>query len=138
MERTLIKNVFEMKEGDKVEMKGWVYETRDLKKVRFIVLKDMSGRMQVTGIDGKTNAESFAIMDNLSRESAILVEGTVKDSKQTPKRKKILPDKIEVIAKAADPLPIDISDYSKTELPIRLDNRFLDTRRKQTSAIFKI
>lgn len=138
MERTLIKNVFEMKEGDKVQMKGWVYETRDLKKVRFIVLKDMSGRMQVTGIDGKTNAESFAIMDNLSRESAILVEGTVKDSKQAPGGKEILPDKIEVIAKAADPLPIDVSDYSKTELPIRLDNRFLDTRRKQTSAIFKI
>ncbi len=138
MERTQIKNLFELNEGDKVQLKGWVYEARDLKKIRFIVLRDITGRVQVTGVDGKTDKDTFALMDKISRESVIIVEGTVKNSKQAPGGKEILPDKIEVIAKAADPLPIDVSDYSKTELPIRLDNRFLDLHREKAQAIFKI
>jgi aspartyl-tRNA synthetase len=138
MERTQIKNLFELNEGDKVQLKGWVYEARDLKKIRFIVLRDITGRVQVTGVDGKTDKDTFALMDKISRESVIMVEGTVKNSKQAPGGKEILPDKIEVIAKAADPLPIDVSDYSKTELPIRLDNRFLDLHREKAQAIFKI
>lgn len=138
MERTQIKNVFALNEGDKVQLKGWVYEARDLKKIRFIVLRDITGRVQVTGVDGKTDKDVFALMDKISRESVILVEGTVKNSKQAPGGKEILPDKIEVIARAADPLPIDVSDYSKTELPIRLDNRFLDLHREKAQAIFKI
>jgi nondiscriminating aspartyl-tRNA synthetase len=138
MERTQIKNLFEMKEGDQIQLKGWVYEARDLKKIRFIVLRDITGRVQVTGVDGKTDKDIFTLMDKISRESVILVEGTIKNSKQAPGGKEILPDKIEVIAKAADPLPIDVSDYSKTELPIRLDNRFLDLHREKAQAIFKV
>jgi len=35
-------------------------------------------------------------------------------------------------------LPIDVSDFSKTELPKRLDYRFLDLHRRKIQAIFKI
>jgi len=49
----------------------------------------------------------------------------------------INPDEIKVIS-AAENLPIDVSDYSKTELPKRLDYRFLDLHRQRTQAIFKI
>jgi aspartyl-tRNA synthetase len=45
---------------------------------------------------------------------------------------------MEVIAKAEQPLPIDVSDHSKTELPKRLDYRFLDLHRDRVQAIFKI
>ncbi len=138
MDRNYVKEVFEKEEGDKVRLQGWVHETRDLKKVRFLILKDITGRVQVTGVDGKTDTETFDLLDNLKRESAVEVVGIVKDSKQSPGGKEILPDSIEVIAMAEDPLPIDVSDYSKTELPLRLDNRFLDTRREKISSIFKI
>jgi len=40
MERTLIKNAFNSK--DEILLKGWVHETRDLKKVRFLILKDIT------------------------------------------------------------------------------------------------
>ena len=138
MERTYIKEVFKQKQGDKVLLKGWVHDTRDLKKIRFLILKDMSGRIQVTGVAKKTNPSTFKLLDNLTRESVIEVQGTIQDSKQAPGGKEILPDKIIVIAEAEQPLPIDVSDFSKTELPLRLDNRFLDTRRKGPSEIFKI
>ena len=35
-------------------------------------------------------------------------------------------------------MPIDVSDFSKTDLPKRLDYRFLDFHRKKVQAIFKI
>ncbi len=52
--RTLIKDVFKKKK-DKVEIIGWVHNTRDLSKVKFLVLRDVSGIIQVTGIKGKTD-----------------------------------------------------------------------------------
>ena len=45
---------------------------------------------------------------------------------------------MEIIAEAKQPLPIDVSDHSKTELPKRLDFRFLDLHREKTQAIFKV
>jgi nondiscriminating aspartyl-tRNA synthetase len=136
MERIPIKDAF--KETKPVLLKGWVHETRDLKKVRFLILKDITGRIQVTGIDGKTDAKVFDLLDNLNRESVVQVTGTLKECKQAPKGKELIPDSIEIIAEAKNPLPIDASDYSKTELPLRLDNRFLDLHSSRTQAIFKI
>ena len=136
MKRTPIKEAFKAK--DKVLLKGWVHETRDLKKVRFLILKDSTGRIQITGIDGKTNPETFELLDNLNRESVVQVTGTLKECKQAPNGKELIPDSIEIIAEAKNPLPIDASDYSKTELPLRLDNRFLDLHSARTQAIFKI
>lgn len=136
MQRTMIKNSF--KKTGKILVKGWVHETRDLKKVRFLILKDISGRIQITGIDGKTNPETFKLLDNLNRESVVEVIGELKECKQAPGGKEILPDSITMIAEAENPLPIDTSDYSKTELPLRLDNRFLDLHSQKTQAIFKI
>ena len=136
MERTPIKDAF--KESGTVLLKGWVHETRDLKKVRFLILKDITGRIQVTGIEGKTNPKTFELLDNLNRESVVQVTGTLKECKQAPNGKELIPESIEVIAEAENPLPIDVSDYSKTELPLRLDNRFLDFHSAKTQAIFKI
>ena len=136
MERTMINDSFE-KTG-KILVKGWVHETRDLKKVRFLILKDSSGRIQITGVEGKTNPETFELLDNLNRESVVEVVGELKECKQAPGGKELLPDSITIIAEAENPLPIDASDYSKTELPLRLDNRFLDLHSQRTQAIFKI
>jgi nondiscriminating aspartyl-tRNA synthetase len=138
MERTYIKKSLDLNEGDKVSLKGWVHETRDLKKVRFLVLKDITGRIQVTGVGSKTDKDTFELLDNLKRESVVEVIGEIKNSNQAPGGKEVLPEKIIVISEAADPLPIDVSDFSKTELPLRLDNRFLDLHTKKAQAIFKI
>ncbi len=136
MARTYISDAFN-KKGE-VEVCGWVHDVRDLSKVRFIVVKDVSGRIQVTGLKGKTKDDVFNLMNRLSKESVVLIRGKLKDSKQAPGGKEILPSEIELIAKAEHPLPIDVSDHSKTELPKRLDYRFLDLHRERIQAIFKI
>lgn len=134
--RTLIKDVFS-KKVKTVEIAGWVQNTRDLSKLKFLMLRDRTGIIQVTGIESKTPKEVFKDLEKISRESVIYVEGEVVESKQAPGGKEILPKKLVIINKAED-LPIDTTDFSKTELPKRLDNRFLDLHRRPIQAIFKI
>ena len=134
MERTYIKDIFEHEKEGQVLIKGWVHETRALGKVRFLLVRDITGIIQIVAVK---DSKVFEAM-NQSRENVISVEGKAVKSKQAPGGMEIVPDKIEVIAEAEQPLPIDVSDFSKTELPKRLDYRFLDFHRKRTQAIFKI
>lgn len=130
------KLIKEVKSG-KVEIIGWVHDSRALGKIRFILLKDISGLIQVTAVKGKTKEEVFDLMDKISSESVIYVKGSVIKSKKAPGGLEIVPEELKVIAEA-DKLPIDVSDFSKTELPKRLDYRFLDFHNRKTQAIFKI
>jgi len=134
--RTYIKDCF--KKTGNVELNGWVHDIRDLSKIKFIVLKDISGRIQCIGIKGETSEKIFDLISKLNRESVIKIKGEVKNSKQAPGGKEVLIKDIELIAKANEQLPIDVSDHSKTELPKRLDYRFLDLHRDKIQAIFKI
>lgn len=119
------------------EIAGWVESIRELGKIRFLVLRDASGVVQITAPKGKVKDDVFDSLKDISRESVIYAKGEVKDSKQAPGGKEIIPNKIILINKAEE-IPIDISDNSKTELPKRLDYRFLDFHRKKTQAIFRI
>jgi len=124
--------------GEKVLVKGWVHDVRDIGKIKFLLLRDITGIIQITAITGKTEEKVLESMAKIPRESVVEIEGVVKESKQAPGGFEIFPEKIEVLAEAEQPLPIDVSDFSKTELPKRLDYRFLDFHRKKTQAIFKI
>ena len=135
--RTYIRDAFTKNDGDVVELAGWVSDTRALGKIRFLMLKDISGIIQVVAVKGKADEESFELIDKISRESVIYVKGTLKVSNQAPGGKEIIPLETKLISKA-DELPIDVAEYSKTELPKRLDYRFLDLHRKSVQAIFKI
>ncbi|MEX0932751.1 MAG: aspartate--tRNA(Asn) ligase [Candidatus Pacearchaeota archaeon] len=134
--RILIKDVFSKKSGS-VEIFGWVSNTRDLSKVKFLLVRDSSGTIQVTGIKGKTDDKIFKDMEKISRESVVYVKGSVKESKQAPGGKEINPDEI-IVLNSAEELPIDVMDFSKTELPKRLDYRFLDLHRRKIQSIFNI
>jgi len=134
--RTYISDAF--KKNGEVEVIGWVHDIRDLGKIGFIILRDISGRIQLVFEKGKASEKIFEKINSLQRESVVKVKGVIKESKQAPGGKEIILKEIEVIAKAQHPLPIDVSDHSKTELPKRLDYRFLDLHREKIQAIFKI
>lgn len=137
-ERVLVSSLTAKDESKKVTVAGWLYDDRDLGKIRFIILRDGSGEIQVTGVKGDTSESVFKMMAGIPRESVIVVKGFVKKSAKAPGGREIFPNEIEVLSKAEHPLPVDVSDFSKTELPKRLDYRFLDFHRKRTQAIFKI
>ena len=138
--RILAEDVFNGKEKY-AEVSGWVHNSRELGKIRFIILRDFSGVIQITAVKGKVTEEIFDLMNKLTRESVVSVKGKVVDSKQAPGGKEIIPDEI-IILNSAEDLPIDIpfdpSGETKTELPKRLDYRFLDFHRRKIQTIFKI
>jgi aspartyl-tRNA synthetase len=134
--RTYIKDVFGKK--GRVEVAGWIHDKRDLGKIRFLLLRDITGIIQVTAFKGKAREEVFGLMDKLPAESVISVVGQIKESKQAPGGREVVPEQIEVLAQAEGKLPIDVSDFSKTDLSKRLDYRFLDLHRRKIQAIFKI
>ena len=138
--RILAEDVFNGKEKY-AEVSGWVHNSRELGKIRFIILRDFSGVIQITAVKGKVTEEIFDLMNKLTRESVVSVKGKVVDSKQAPGGKEIINDEI-IILNSAEDLPIDIpfdpSGETKTELPKRLDYRFLDFHRRKIQTIFKI
>src|SRR3989344_5241595 len=137
-ERSKISVISAKDDGKHVVVAGWLYDSRDLGKVRFVVLRDMSGEIQITAHKDKTDKKLFDSLGGASRESSIVVSGTVKKSDKAPGGREIVPSSFDVVGAAESPLPIDTSDFSKTELPKRLDYRFLDMHRKRTQSIFKI
>ena len=137
-ERRGINSLSAKDDGKKVVVAGWLYDSRDLGKIRFVLVRDMDGEIQITAFKGKTDDKVYEAMGKTSRESVIVISGKVKKSDKAPGGREILPDSFEILASADEPLPLDVSDFSKTELPKRLDYRFLDLHRKRIQAIYKI
>jgi len=138
MERSYIGEILEKKKEGKVLVEGWLYETRDLGKIKFLLLRDISGTIQITAHKDKTSTKLFGLISAIPRESVLAVEGKTVLSKKAPGGVEIIPEKIEVLAIAEKKLPIDISNFGKTGLDKRLDWRSLDLRNEKNSAIFKI
>lgn len=117
---------------------GWVYDQRDLGKIRFLVLRDASGEIQVIAHKDKAPKEVFDLMQKVSRESVVLISGKVQKSDKATGGRELVAEHFEILSPAEHPLPIDVSDFSKTELPKRLDFRYVDFHRRRAQAIFKI
>lgn len=124
--------------GQKITLAGWVHEVRDLGGICFVVLRDREGKAQVTLVKKKVDKELFNAARRLVRESVISVTGSVKFEEKAPNGYELLPDEITVLNVADSPLPMDTTGKVEAELDTRLDSRFIDLRRAETTAIFKI
>jgi aspartyl-tRNA synthetase len=120
--------------GDTLTLAGWVSRTRDLKNIRFIVLRDRTGEIQVV-----VKPESKKLFElPLGREDVIAVTGKVVRSNVAKAGLEFTPDNINVINKSEQPLPVDIQENKKSDLDTRLNYRFLDFRSPTSNAIFTI
>ena len=127
-----------LKKSGRVEVRGWVQEQRDFGRIRFLLLRDISGIIQITSHKDKSDKKVFELMNKLPKESVIAVKGKMQSNKKAPGGKEIVPERIEVLAESEGRLPVDVSDFSKTDISKRLDYRFLDLHRQKIQAIFKI
>lgn len=126
------------KDGEQVVVAGWVHEVRDLGGLVFIVLRDREGFIQITLPKKVVDPETFRKARKVSRESVIMVEGTVKKEDKAPNGFEIIPKKFEILNESSAPLPLEVTEKVPAELDTRLDNRFMDLRRPKIQAIFRI
>lgn len=122
-----------------VKIQGFVKQIRDLKKMQFLVVKDITESVQITIFKEEQNAELNNIVAGLTVESSVEIEGKVNVSDFVKLNGvEIIPTKIEVLNLAKSPLPIDMTDFSESNRDLRLDWRFLDLRSKEHQLIFKV
>ncbi len=124
--------------GKEVVAMGRVGDARDLGGIKFFILSDISGQIQVTAPKAKTDKKVLAKIDSLTQESAVAVKGKVVAAKQAPRGVEIVPSDVKILNLAAVPLPLDPRGRVKANLDTRLDARALDLRRPESLAIFKI
>lgn len=125
---------------EEVVVSGFVDEIRNLKWVQFVVLRDETGKVQITiEKSEEANKELVEIIDNLTVESTLKVTGKVMDS---PKVKlngmEVIPSKIEVTSVNQGELPFNYKDISTVNLDTRLDYRYIDLRSEKNILMFQI
>ena len=125
------------KDSTSVTLMGWVRAIRKVGKLTFIQLADREGFVQLIfkGVSPSMQQK----LDTLQRESVIAVKGKVKVNKTAPNGIEILPDELRIINLAQAPLPLEVvTQKTPAELPTRLDSRFMDLRKPEIAAIFRI
>ena len=125
-------------DGEEVTLFGWVQEIRDLGGIRFIILQDREGTIQVTVPKKKVSNEVLSKSDTLQKRYSIGVKGTVKKTNMTPRGIEVVPKEIKVFSTATEQLPLDITGKTPALIEARLDARALDLCQEQNSAAFKI
>ncbi len=133
--------------GQQVTVCGYAESVRGRGAICFLMLRDGTGHLQAFLRRDDMDEESFRAIQSASREATIQVVGTVAQ-KRPPKvaeGEPVPPPEYEVsasaatiLAAAATPLPVGVTDDVHIGLDTRLDNRHLDLRRLHVNAIFQL
>jgi len=126
------------KDGERVNLLGWVHEVRDLGGIKFILLRDVSGICQVTVRKGELPQEALKKLEDLGFEDVLYVEGVVKRQPKARLGVEVVMKDFEVLAKAERPIPYDVTGKVSANIDTRLDHRVLDLRKPENKAVFLV
>ncbi|MGT2667115.1 aspartate--tRNA ligase [Streptococcus rifensis] len=128
--------------GQEMTLKGWVGRRRDLGGLIFIDLRDREGIMQLVVNPEEVPADVVAVAESLRTEYVISVTGTVALREQA--NSKLPTGEVELQVKAltvlnsAKTTPFEIKDGIEVSDDNRLRYRYLDLRRPEMLANFKL
>ncbi|MCL2359147.1 MAG: aspartate--tRNA(Asn) ligase [Nitrososphaerota archaeon] len=125
-------------DGNEVTLFGWVQEVRDLGGLRFIILQDREGTVQVTIPKKRVSPEVLTKSDALQKRFSLGIKGTVKKTNMTKRGVEVVPSDIKIFSTATEQLPIDITGKTPANIEARLDARPLDLTLESSLAAFKI
>lgn len=120
--------------GEKVTLKGWVYNHRSSGKIKFLLLRDGTGVCQCVFFKGGCDDEAFNNFEQLSQESSVVVQGIVKAEPRSPGGYELSAEKFEIIGKSVD-FPITPKEHGTDFL---MQNRHLWLRSKRQVAIMRV
>lgn len=122
-----------------ISFSGFVDTIRDKKWVMFVILRDSTGKVQMTiEKSEESNKELLDIMSSVTVDSVIKVKGTLKSNEAVKLGgMEIIPSTIEVLSKA-ETLPFDYNNLDGVNIDTRLDFRWLDIRNEKNMLIRQI
>jgi len=119
--------------GQEVILGGWIEDFRKLGKMTFLTVRDVTGIAQVI-----VKEDASKELEGLTRQSVIRVKGTIQETKARDFDYEVKAEKIDILAKAVHPLPIDPIGRLESNIDNRLNARALDMRNQKTASIFKL
>ncbi|MBR3661019.1 MAG: aspartate--tRNA(Asn) ligase [Bacilli bacterium] len=130
-----LKNYYEQN----IELQATIDNIRNLQWVQFVILKDSTGKVQMTIEKNDENKELVEIVNGLTIDSTLKVKGILKEA---PKVKmggmELIPEKIEITSLSEEEKPFNYNDLNNVNLDTRLDYRFIDLRNERNKMIFKV
>ena len=122
------------KAGQEAALLGWVAKLRSSGKIAFVELRDGTGTVQVVIARNEVDDESWAAVADLSLESSVRVEGTVRQDDRAPGGYEITARRLEVVG-SSDEYPIQPKEHGVDFL---LNNRHLWLRHGRQVAIMRV
>lgn len=145
MERTLIRDI-RSKVGEIAKVQGFVENFRDGKSMAFIVVKDITGKLQVT-VEKEKCSNIIDELAKITPDSVITVIGNVLENEYVKMDGiELLPTELKVES-IADALPIVRKEIPATKkkqaversaIDQRLNYRWIDLRTDENQLLFKV
>lgn len=130
MERTYIADI---RAGEKFRIAGFVENLRNKRTMAFLVIRDVTGKVQVT-LEKEKNPELAALVDTLTVQSVVTVEGEVVANDYVKLGGIEMIPEAMIVESIADALPIK----DDSEIDSKMDFRWIDLRREQNHVMLKL
>ena len=129
MERTYIKDIT----PGICRVQGFVENFRNKRTMAFIVVKDITGKLQVT-VEKEKHPEMIEMLDKLTIHSVVTFEGEVVLSEYVKMGGKEMYPSSMRIESVADALPIK----DDSDIDVRMDYRWIDLRRDKNRLMLRM
>lgn len=134
MKRVMLKNI---RLGEVNKVAGFVENIRNKKAMCFIVLRDISGKLQLT-IEKEKHPELVDLLEQITVDSIIEATGPILESEYVKlNHMEMYPDEIKIESIAA-PSPIVAPKGEETNIDLRLDYRWIDLRTDKNTLMFQV
>ena len=134
MKRVMLKNI---KLGEVNHVAGYVETIRNKKTMCFIVLRDITGKLQLT-IEKEKHQDLVETLDKITVDSVIEATGPILASEYVKLNgMEMYPDEIKIDS-IAEPSPIVAPKGEETNIDLRLDYRWIDLRTDKNTLMFKV
>jgi asparaginyl-tRNA synthetase len=120
--------------GESVKLGVWLYNKRSSGKIQFLQLRDGTGFIQGVLVKSQVAPEVWEHANQLTQESSLYVQGTVRRDERAPSGYELDVEDIEII-QIADEYPIALKKHGVDFL---MDHRHLWIRSPRQRAILKI
>jgi len=136
MKTHLVRDIQPELDEKEVVLGGWIENIRNVGKIKFYLLRDVTGIIQITLLKKEVSEELKEKFQQIKRHSSVVIKGQVKKNKIAPGGVEILPLNVDFINSPIEVIPLDAKQSA--DLSVRLDYRPVDLRNKKNWAIFRI
>lgn len=121
-------------EGQEVIIKGWLRSRRSSGKLSFLTMRDGTGDVQAVLSQGEVGDEQFALCNQLTQESSIIIHGKPRKDARAPGGYELDVSQLQVIH-LAEPFPIQPKEHGVGFL---MEYRHLWLRSRRQHAILRV